>query len=145
MRYDKKEAKKLYSKGQMMRLQNHFLIGTCLLLLLTLSTQAQDRADHNKAVPADSCILELTFPKGAELSVDGRSYGAKRSLTFNGLTPGKIYISKVDVRFANGKTEQRNVFIEAGQCVRLTLQDPSIRKPELVPQTGHPWGQVTFG
>jgi WD40 repeat protein len=87
-------------------------------------------------VPRDTCILELELPAGARVTIDGRDYGEKRTLTYRSLRAGRRYTSNLHVRFADGAEEKRKLFIEGGRRVRLALASPRAGRPELVTQIG---------
>ena len=97
-------------------------------------------AAGDDAIPKDTCILELTLPEKATVSVDGQDYGTDRKLTFRGLKPGLEYESTLEIRFSNGKTERKRVTILGGLRVRLNIappEPPAPTRPELVLQLGH--------
>lgn len=94
-------------------------------------------AESAGIVPEDTCILELTLPEGATVSVDGRDYGTKRTLTFRRLERGKIYRSKLVVTFSDGPREERELLIQGGRRVNLALAKANPDAPELLLQTGH--------
>ncbi|MEQ8791511.1 MAG: caspase family protein [Pirellulaceae bacterium] len=106
-----------------------------VLALFTVGTKLPIQAAED--VAADTCILELSLPEGATVSVNGRDYGGKREFTWRNLGRGKIFAGKVDVRYADGTVEERTVLIEGGRKLRLAAQHPSTPRPQLVLRTGH--------
>jgi len=114
------------------------LVPAFFLILSYSPATAQDT--NQDQIPDDTCILELDLPTGSTALVDGRDYGQKRRLTYKGLQPGKTYRSTVQARFSDGSQEERDILIQAGKVVRLTLKGPAKGKPELVLQAGHAGG-----
>ena len=111
-------------------------VATMLMALMSGGTQPAATAD-DKPIPKDTCILELNLPEGATVTVDGRDYGTKGRFTRPGLRPQRSFLSEIEVRFPDGTTVQRNVYIQPGHRMRLALQNPSSPRPELVLQSGH--------
>ena len=103
-----------------------------LSLLLLPQVLADDRAAE--MVPEDTCILELTLPAGATVSIDGQAYGTKRRLTFDSLTPHEIYPKQLAIRYPSGKTSEHTILLEGGRRVRLARLDPKVQLPEFVTQ-----------
>ena len=62
-------------------------------------------------VPEDECVLELTLPDGATVTVDGRDYGNKPEFTFRNLARTKTYVSNVVIRSSRGETEQHKLLL----------------------------------
>ncbi len=91
----------------------------------------------DEGVPPGSCVVDLLLPPEATVTVDGRDYGTKRRLTFNGLAAGKLLPTTVRIRFADRSTAERQLFIEAGRLMRLAMARPGARRPELALQSGH--------
>lgn len=106
------------------------------VLLLALATQAQETAvvpsRGAEEIPKDTCILELTLPEGATLTVDDREYGTRRQLTYSGLDPGKTYKSLVQIAFPAGGQQRHHVLIEGGRRVALSCAAPSLGRPALM-------------
>ena len=100
-----------------------------------LPAAAQDAANP----PSDTCILEMNLPDGAAVTVDGRDYGTKRTLTYQSLSADKVYQSKMRIQFPSGQVDERVVLIEGGRNLKLALTDPSTVRPTLVPQTKPFW------
>ncbi len=94
-------------------------------------------AEPAEIVPEDTCVVELTLPEEATVSVDGRDYGTNRTLTFRSLERGKIFRSKLVVTFRGGKREVHELLIRGGWRVPLVVAPPDRKQPELVLQTGH--------
>ncbi len=94
--------------------------------------------------PGDTCILEFNLPDRATIALDGRDYGAKRELKWNGLTSDQIYRSKAEIRFAGGEREASQVFVEGGRRTKLALAGPATGRPELMLQTGDTGGDVAW-
>ncbi len=106
----------------------------CSLLLLLHAVGAI--ADEEQAPASDTCILTLSAPAEASVSIDGRQYGERRVLTFRGLEPGRIYQSQLEVWLNTGEVERRRLLIQGGQRLQ-TLFDRPAGRPELVVQHGH--------
>src|SRR5581483_9815991 len=94
------------------------LILACCIALVTVCVELQSFGQET-APPRDTCVLWLTLPDGATVTVDSREYGTKRELTFSGLQPGRKYESNVVVRFQNGSEDRRVVLIEGGRRLDL--------------------------
>ena len=109
--------------------------GICLALGCIVGPPAAAQDAENPA--SDTCVLEMNLPDDATVTIDGRDYGAKRKLTFGSLRSGQQYTSTVRVRFPDGATEERKVFIEGGKLIRLPISAPGRNLPKLVLQTGH--------
>ncbi len=110
----------------------------CLPLVLTAVFYSPSaRAAEPSPIPEDECLLELTLPRGASVSINGKNYGDRRSLRWRGVKPGKWYPIKADIRFADGSTVTRDLFIRGGWCVPLAMLAPKDARPELVLQSGH--------
>lgn len=97
----------------------------------------------DEAVPEDTCILQLQFPEGATVDVDGRDYGQSRRLVFSRLQPGKSYGSRIRMRLPGGKVEERTVLLEGGRLIHLTRSDPRSERPELEPQNARFWDMTS--
>ena len=80
-----------------------------------------DDAPEPSPPPADTCVLKLEAPAGATVTIDGHDYGTKREFTFQPLTPGKRYRSRLRVRFPDGRETEQNLAFEGGKVVRVTL------------------------
>ena len=111
--------------------------GICVALGCTVGLPAAAQDADNPA--SDTCVLEMNLPDGASVTIDGRDYGAKRKLTFGSLRSGQQYTSTVRVRFPDGGTEERKVFVQGGRLVHLALNSPNAARPELVVQTSRFW------
>ncbi len=88
-------------------------------------------------VPQDTCVVELNLPEGATVSVDGREYGTKRLLTFQGLNPQRTYSSRLIVSFGNGAQVERKLLVSGGQRLQVAVANPETKRPVVVLQTGH--------
>jgi WD40 repeat protein len=85
---------------------------------------------------ADTGVLDVTLPAGAEVTVNGTSYGAERHFEMKPLQSDRLYPYDVVARFRGGATMERRVLIKGGWSVRLT-PPPSASGREVVLQTGH--------
>jgi len=91
---------------------------------------------QDAGVPKDGCILHLQLPPDTRIRIDGRDY-TKREITWENLPSGKIYVSKLDLAFSGGATEQVKILVEAGRRIRVARQHPDLKRPELYVQSGH--------
>lgn len=105
-----------------------------VLAALVLHVQADDAEE---VVPEDTCIVEMSLPDGATVSVDGRDYGTNRTLTFRSLEPGKVYRSKLVVTFPGESEEDYVLLIRGGLRVPFAVYGPDKGRPELALQMGH--------
>jgi len=88
-------------------------------------------------IPKDTCILELTLPEGATVTIDGRDYGKQRRLEWSELQPGQFYSSTVRLTFPDSRQERHDVLLAGGRLVRLASDGASAARPEWVLNTGH--------
>lgn len=109
----------------------------CFILSLLLPAVAAAQSTGKKAVPKNAGVIELTAPAGATVTVDGRNYKKQRKFTFEPLKANTVYTIDIRVRFKSGQQTVRKVTLEAGRHLRLSLRDPAVKMPQLVPQTGH--------
>jgi WD40 repeat protein len=91
-------------------------------------------------VPKDTCVIDLQLPARATTSVDGRDYGEKRRLEYNGLEAGKTYAVQLVVKVPEADPVQRRVLIQAGARVTLAIPAPGTVAPPTELQLGHPEG-----
>jgi len=124
----------------------HWLSGFVFFLLLWGLVAGRVSAQQAQPAqpPDDTCILEFNLPERATVALDGRDYGAKRELKWNGLTSDQIYRSKAEIRFAGGEREAFQVFVEGGRRTKLALSGPATGRPELMLQTGDTGGDVVW-
>jgi len=115
-------------------MRNAFLFGQLVLVVAPAITAY---AADDQPAPQDTCIIELSVPAGARVTVDGQDYGEKRRFTFDSLAPDQAYTSQVVVAFREGARIERTVLMKGGWHVRLPLRAPNAPQLELVPQTGH--------
>jgi WD40 repeat protein len=87
--------------------------------------------------PADTGVLDVTLPPGAEVSINGTNYGAERHFEMRPLEKRWLYPYDIVARFRGGETVQRKVLLKGGWSVRPSLSPPDPSRPELVLQTGH--------
>lgn len=107
------------------------LLGLSLVWLLSVvgsAAVAQTVTD----VPADTCILRVSIPRGAKISIDGRQYNDRRKFTFDGLKPGRTYSIDVVVSLPGGSVEQRTILAVGGREVLLPIDIGE--RPELMVQ-----------
>ena len=134
---DMREATRWYRKAAE---QGHALAREIVGSLKTpATTEMHDIAGDivTGRVNPESCTLEVLLPASANLAIDGRDHGTKRTLLYRSLAPGKIYESTVEARFADGQTVRRYVAVQRGQHLALPIRHPGTDRPELVAQTGH--------
>jgi len=103
----------------------------CFGLLNVAAALADEPAE--KPVPADTCIVELSLPPGTTITVDGRDYGAKRTLTYERLRLGSV--TRIVANFPNGRSEERRVTLIPGRRVTVLVGPPNSNRPELLVQT----------
>ena len=118
---------------------NHLMRLACVVMSMALVATARVGAndDVTELVPEDTCIVELTLPEGATVTVDGEDCGTRRRFVYEPLTPGEFYQHEFVVRYPSGKESKHNLLLEGGRRVRLAKRDPAGRIPELVVQAGH--------
>ena len=108
-----------------------------VLLAIPLSLASVSGRSAEEHPPGDTCVLILTLPEGATVTVDGRDYGPKRVFTYHALEPNRFYAVAVKAGLAGGDTVERQVLIEGGRNVRLDIRVPPGNLPEMVVQKGH--------
>ena len=106
-----------------------------MALVATARVGAND--EPLELVPEDACIVELTLPDGATVTVDGEDCGTRQRFVYEPLTPGEFCQHEFVVRYPSGKESKHNLLLEGGRRVRLAKRDPAGRIPELVVQAGH--------
>lgn len=107
-----------------------------LSIILALPIVARSEGTDDIPVRANACIVELLAPPDARITVDGRDYRTKRTLTYEGLKPSPLVLTRITARFADGSTRDRNVWLMPGQRIRVPLQPPRTRLPEIVVSSG---------
>jgi len=123
-------------KGKRSMIQRKPLAWTLfsLFVLTDLYAVAQDSIE---LVPEDTCVVELTLPRGSTVKLQDRDYGTRRKITYNPLTPGKTYTVSLEIRYPSGKTTEHTLLLKSGRRVRFSQRDAAARVPELALQTGH--------
>jgi len=90
-----------------------------LLVLIIAPSPRPLRAAADPTVPDDTCIFELTGSTAATVSIDGHDYGPQREFTFDQLDRNRLYVSKVQVRFTSGATNDEQIIMRGGWRVRF--------------------------
>jgi len=103
---------------------------------LLLSACSTASAQEDLLAKPTQAILQTVLPDKAALIVDGRDYGEKRGLSYDGLQPQRRYQISVEARLPGGSTVARKIFLSAGHVVRWVVPDPG-PQPELVTSQGH--------
>ena len=93
------------------------------------SLVAHGQSTSDRPLATDTCVLDLKLPAGATVKIDGRDYGAKRTLTYSRLKPGQIYPANVDIRFGDGQQLQRRVWIQGGRRIVLPREVQELPYP----------------
>jgi WD40 repeat protein len=92
---------------------------------------------EDRAVPADTAILEVDVPAKTQVVIDGEDQGDRRVLRFRPLRAGQRYRCDVKARFPGGGEVERKVLFQGGWRFILPLRPPDVSRPGLVEQSGH--------
>ena len=109
----------------------------CVSLSMAISVAANAAAETEELIPEDTCIVELTLPEGATVTVDGKECGTRRRFVYESLIPRTTYKYEFVIHYPSGETTEHTLLLEGGRRVRLAKRDPKARAAELVPQYGH--------
>ena len=88
-------------------------------------------------VPDDTCIIDLTLPSDATVSVQGSNYGTKRRLVFRSQRSHVTNSIPMEVRYRSGVTTKHMLQVSGGRLIRFSDVDPKIPRPQLELVTGH--------
>ena len=105
------------------------LSSTAITGMLPAAGQAAGKGAE--LIPEDTCIVELTLPEGATVTVDGEDYGAQRKFVYERLTPKTTYEYEFVIHYPSGETSKHAMLLEGGRRVRLAKRDPVARVSEL--------------
>jgi WD40 repeat protein len=116
----------------------------CLALVLTavinvcprIALAQGDTFAIEPPIAADTAVLELDVPAGAEVSINGVPQGDRRRVEFRSFPPRVSGRYEVIAQLRGGSQLKRTVVLKGGWRVNLRLQEQAER-PELVVQKGH--------
>lgn len=113
------------------------VIGIVMILMILAAATLGQASDDSLIVASDAAIVELELPDGATVEIEGRPLGEKRRFKFAGLDPGRPQPRQLRVTFPDGRTVQRLLLVEGGRQIKLALQHPAAKVPEVFLQSGH--------
>lgn len=108
------------------------------ILLVGIAAMSEVAAQQAPVAPAEvsDCVISVSTSPDATISVDGREFASQREFRFP-CEPQRRYRSEVLVKFPDGQTASRTVFVEAGRRHSLSVRDPRATAVAPVVQSGH--------
>src|SRR5262245_50487947 len=98
--------------------------GLFAILAIASLAAAQEKEKVGPELPSPPAVLELLLPDGATATADGKEVDDPRQLTISDLKPTETRRVKVEVKFADGVTDERLVDLSAGQRLPIAIPRP---------------------
>ena len=119
-----------------LRFPTPLFVWTSVLFISPLYALAESGPNQTEPpIPADSAVLELDFPPGAEISIDGVPQGDRRRIEFRPFPGGVTGQYEIKAKRRDGRELSRKVLLRRGWHVNLIVR--AELKCGLVVETGH--------